>query len=428
MKGATATEKYRYGYVFGILATLILLAAGCATQPGTIRYENIDNFTSSRFGLNISNYPATDLDSTIGEISIRVPYADLIFTRSDSSFMAHYQLSMTFYADSELSESVLSRTFDRRISTRKFSQTTSNRLYDAFTESVVVKPGDYLISLRLLDLSTDVTSSREFKHTFKNFSQGEVNISDIVLHNRSDSSGVPVEVSPKPGDSLIADFYLTSKETPKDISLRLLAISTETPASLDTILTLHQLSDIQHYRVPLKTAGLEPAIYDLRLSVGEDFSETSFRMEPESGLQNNTSFDRQIGPLAYIMTRGEFDSVRNAGRELRDKLLNDFWISRSRGDTIVASAMENEFYKRTGYVDDEFGTYSLFGWQTDRGRILIVYGKPDRIENHIENFRSGPAANSLPYQVWYYSALNLRFVFVDELRNGNYELAKAGGP
>ena len=428
MKKMTATEKHNHGQYVAILATLILLAAGCATQPRNFTYETGDNFASNRLAFKILNYPCAHLDSTIGDVSVRVPYTSLIFTKNDSNFMAHYQLSMTLYHDSELTGIALSKTFDRRISTSKFSQTTSNKLYDAFTERIVVKPGTYIVSLRLSDLNTDVISSREFKYTFKNFSDGKVNISDIMLYDRSDPNGIPVELSAKRGWPLFADFYVTCKDTPTNISVRLLAKSTQTPASLDTTLALNQVSDIQHYRIPLKTAGLEPATYDLRLSVGNEFAGTSFRLEPDDRTQNGGTPDQQIGPLAYIMTRGEFDSLRNASRELRDKLLNDFWMARSRGDSIVALAMEKEFQKRIGSADEEFGTYSLSGWQTDRGRIFILYGKPDRIENHIESFRAGPAANSPPYQIWYYSTLKLRFVFVDELRNGIYQLTQTGGP
>ena len=60
-----------------------------------------------------------------------------------------------------------------------------------------MKPGKYSCVLRLLDLNTNITSSKEIEYEFKDFFRDSVNISDIVLYDRSDTSGVPVEVVKK---------------------------------------------------------------------------------------------------------------------------------------------------------------------------------------------------------------------------------------
>jgi GWxTD domain-containing protein len=279
--------------------------------------------------------------------------------------------------------------------------------------------------LRLLDLNTNITSSKELKYTFKDFFHDSVNISDIVLHDHSDTSGAPVEiVRNRPGD-LFVDFYVTSQNIPTNIFLCLIAKSVEVPTSIDTTYKLDQTSKVQRYRLPVNVSALAPAIYDLRISVKENFAETAFRISENSSPP--TGFDYEIGPLTFIMTKGEFDSLKSETAGERQNKLKDFWLLRSHGDTIVAEAMEKEFYKRVDAANAEFRVTLTPGWQTDRGKIYILYGKPDQIENHGNNFRMGPAANSPPNQVWYYNSLKLRFVFVDELRNGDYRLAKSDG-
>ena len=56
------------------------------------------------------------------------------------------------------------------------------------------------------------------------------------------------------------------------------------------------------------------------------------------------------------------------------------------------------------------------GWQTDRGRVYIIYGKPDDIQRDDTSYGTGS------YVVWYYNNLNKKFVFWDEYGFGEYQL------
>jgi len=336
--------------------------------------------------------------------------------------MAHYQLSINLHSNEGLADSGYSKTFDRKIEVSKYSQTLSTGLYDGFKDKIVVRPGKYFIGLRLLDLNTNVTSSREIEYEFKDFFRDSVDISDILLYSAPDST--PVEVVRNFNEPMFASFYLVSEEVPANLPLHLIAKSTQAPTSIDTTYELNQTSTVQHYHLPVEIKGLKSAVYNLRLSVGKKFAETSFRILRNGFSPSFAESNDSTGPLNYIMTSSEFNSVRNAKGEERENVLKSFWLGRSNDDTTVSNAMQREFYKRVEISNDQFGTQLIPGWQTDRGKIYILYGKPDRIENHLSNFRAGSGANSPPYEIWYYNSLKLRFAFVDELRNGDYRLAK----
>jgi GWxTD domain-containing protein len=77
----------------------------------------------------------------------------------------------------------------------------------------------------------------------------------------------------------------------------------------------------------------------------------------------------------------------------------------------------NEFYKRVDFVDQNYGHDRMPGWKTDRGHVYIIYGAPDNIE------RSTPSAYSQgEYEIWSYTAINKKFVFLDERGFGDYLL------
>ena len=58
------------------------------------------------------------------------------------------------------------------------------------------------------------------------------------------------------------------------------------------------------------------------------------------------------------------------------------------------------------------------GWRTDRGRVLLIYGRPDEIERF-------PFSNqNRSYEVWHFYQVQggVDFIFVDKREMGDYEL------
>lgn len=414
------SKNNRYGETIMVLIAMSFVIAGCASQS-RMSVPYMENALSSpKFDFFIVSYPYSNPDSSVADLYARIRYDNLIFIRTDSSYSAHYQLSINLYSEKGTSESRYTKIFDRQITVTKYSQTLSVNTFDSLRDRIIVKPGKYFMAFRLLDLNTNVTSSKEIEYDLRDFSHDSVSISDVVVCDSSDTASVGVIRSPK----AFAEFYITYKNVPTKISLHLIAKSTEAPTSIDTVYELNQISKVQYYQLSVTVSNLTAATYDLRVSVRNDFAETLFMIPRNKLLPALAEPDRETGPLIYIMTSGQYDSLNNAPSQEREKKLKDFWLVRSQRDTTVGEAMEKEFYKRVEAANERFGMAPMSGWETDRGRIYILCGKPDRIENHSNSFSAGPAASSAPYEVWYYDSLKLRFVFVDEFRNGNYRLAK----
>lgn len=67
---------------------------------------------------------------------------------------------------------------------------------------------------------------------------------------------------------------------------------------------------------------------------------------------------------------------------------------------------------------ERYSNYTRKGWRTDRGRVFILYGKPDEVERH-------PSEGVIkPYEIWYYYQIEngVQFVFVDKNGFSDYEL------
>lgn len=404
--------------LFGLAA----LISGCGPEMHSFAPEFKNSLFPPRFGFFIVNYPLANTDSSVSVLYTRIRYDDVVFVHSDSGFSAHYQFSINVFSDKDLTDVRYSKIVDRRITVPTYVMTNSITAFDTIRVALTLKPDKYYIVLKLYDYNTGNTSTREITHTFKNFLKSPLAISDVLLYDNVDTTGIPIDILRNRKDTLLADFYVTTKEIPDTFALHAVAKSIETPTSIDTTLTIVQHQRVQRYRLPIETQALAAGTYQLRLSVKkgkeESHSEAVFKLMRSSVPSNVAELGQEIDPLIYITTPEEIATLRKGTfKERRERFL-DFWLRRADGNKEKAVAMRAEFYRRVDYANMHLSGGLGQGWQSDRGRIYIIYGPPDQVETHQEDFTTPP------YQIWYYYNLKIEFVFLDEFGTGDYRLVQ----
>ena len=100
------------------------------------------------------------------------------------------------------------------------------------------------------------------------------------------------------------------------------------------------------------------------------------------------------------------------------RLFYSFWLKRNPKNPELAWA---EYKSKVNYVQKEYGSKLIKGYQTDRGRIYLRYGPPNDIVS--ENYDP----NAYPYEMWFYYVMgdqkNVKFVFwCKDYVSNNYEV------
>jgi GWxTD domain-containing protein len=130
--------------------------------------------------------------------------------------------------------------------------------------------------------------------------------------------------------------------------------------------------------------------------------------------------------VAYIATgeeRATFERLTTDPQ--REEFIEQFWLRRDPTPGSAGNEFKEEHYRRINYAGQRFPTASgKPGWQTDRGRIYIVYGPPDEIEAH----PSGASHTPYPFEIWRYRHVegfgdDLFITFRDRTKAGDYEIA-----
>lgn len=141
--------------------------------------------------------------------------------------------------------------------------------------------------------------------------------------------------------------------------------------------------------------------------------------------------------VAYIITNDERKAFRALKTdEERDQFIEQFWLRRDPDPDTPENEYKEEYYQRIQYANEKFAS-GIPGWKTDRGRIHVMYGKPDQIEAHPAGgpyerpyYEGGGTTSTHPFEVWWYRHIDgigsdIEIEFVDPTGSGEYRIAQS---
>ena len=138
--------------------------------------------------------------------------------------------------------------------------------------------------------------------------------------------------------------------------------------------------------------------------------------------------------VAYIITEEEKDAFKRLQTDdEREQFIEQFWLRRDPTPDTDENEFKGEHSRRIAYADEHFAS-GIPGWKTDRGRIYIMYGPPDSIEDHSSGGtytrpreEGGGDTSTYPFQQWFYRYIEgvgngITIEFVDPSMSGEFHM------
>ena len=170
--------------------------------------------------------------------------------------------------------------------------------------------------------------------------------------------------------------------------------------------------------------GLLAGRYRLRLDIQDDQTEKNtfidreffvIKEQPVDFKSNitiildameNDELNDFLDIVGYFMTESELQTLIKSDRTEQIVQIANFFEQRD----FDSETTQNEFYNRLNkylaIADQQFSTRNFLGRNTDRGRVLILYGRPKDIESYNAN------EERLSYEIWHYDDSDKGYVFI----------------
>jgi len=184
-------------------------------------------------------------------------------------------------------------------------------------------------------------------------------------------------------------------------------------------------------------------IFTLALSaftLGQDKKQDEKKnQKPKQTKETTSSFykkwvDEDVRWIITDEERKTFNSLKTD--EEREQFIEQFWLRRDPDPDTDSNEYKEEYFQRIAYSNEHF-TSGIPGWKTDRGRIYVMFGKPDQKESHPSGggydrptWEGGGRTTTYPFEIWWYRYIegvgsDVEIEFVDPTGTGEYRIARS---
>ncbi len=373
----------------------------------------------------------------------RIPNNHFVFTKDGNKYLANFRISIE--VTDTLSNHIISHIEDKSILTDKYDETTSSSNYFQDAVKFNLPPGKYILH----PVITDLNSNRDIKL----FS---VIVDLSILKNKSfyEPYIVDNELNKYGGKSILYITNFNNCIPFSDNQFNLIIPCIDTSLKEIYMRLLNNKDTIFSGEVHESfTSGIFPKVSDDKIVLDssnkilptKNFILKNFSRKLKEGilrifiLKNMNSdvtstfikdvvwFNKPftlrepkeaIKLLKYIAKESTVDSILKFDTNDYSKILFDYWKKYDPDKSSEFNPLMNEYYLRADFAIKNFSTLSgKNGSETDRGKIFIKFGKPQRIERASNKYGK-------VVEKWIYKNPFREFEFIDQNGTGDYVLNK----
>lgn len=437
--------RARYSAVLRLLAMAAFVSVASEAAAQAVFVPDFDVETTTR-RVETPDGPQARLD-----VYTAVPNTSLRFLARQNGFAASYAVTVEVYtldAAGQPEGLVVSRTFERDVTAPDYTATQDADTEDRAVQTLDVPPGRYVVEVAVEDGSSGRSFTQQLGHVVRAVGDGRVQLSDPLLLSAYDpEAGLSTPIVGGAVSTELDAFWIAYdiySEAPAEVQVtyvvteqnrvrerpsfqQLLGLAPREQADLGTPVAVSEGLSVEAGRTPaafrIDAGDLEVGDYALTVRLetfeGLALAEAEKRFSVRwMGLDSQIAdLDQAIEQLRYVAKEDEYQSIRRAGTpEQQAQMFLDFWRDRDPTPGTPRNEEMEQFYFRVAHANEHYGRFRNSGWNTDRGEVFIRFGEPDFVENHPFNY------GTKPYQIWEYSRVGRRFIFVDDNGMGDFRL------
>jgi GWxTD domain-containing protein len=395
------------------------------------------------FVLHASAFIASKKTPSI-RLTAEVPYNSLVFLKENGVFRARYSLAITIRSLDRDKEIVRTGVVEGDAVAEDYQETHSREKRSRPTREFALPPGEYSIEGVLSVKNTHIRYQRvttvivpDFLSSGLGFGTPEVlylpfarghrivrweNFDKRSEVKRTDSEMIGLNVLDSQPAVKFELFLNEDIPTPFVCSVHYEVRDAAAGRVLYGRGRASLGGDENIFILTFDAESWRPGSYAVNLHVSGDGGKLDARVTALFSLDVTRAmledyFDDTMEILALIASEAELHALYTASPQMREDEWRNFWSRRDPDPATAENEALEELLNRIRYASER---YSRFGkaWRTDRGRVFIKHGRPDKIEQAPDRINQGD------YEIWHYYGRNISFVFYTRYSGGEYRLVE----
>ncbi len=389
-------------------------------------------------------YPETNIipsDSLyLVYFSYRIPYNKIVFEKDNNVYKAGYSLSVEVV---DSSSNFIARQLDeKRITVNTFEETNNENLFAQGVIKFKIKKGRF----NIIPIFTDINSNIEMKSheipLFPDKFNSKIYYHPIIVNSKKVNNGkeeyeltnfggsIPFNESsydliiPVSDENLskLHVVMLNNKDTVTNTDISQYFTSSLSLNYNNDIITLNNSENnfqTKNFVIKNFSSKLYEGELTLIVTNGDDtkskkifnlnvrwFNKPASLMDPEYAIK----------ALKYAENENVIDSMLDENDEDYPKALFKYWAKNDPTPNTAYNPLMKEYYSRIDYAAKNFSTITgKSGVNTDRGRIFIQFGKPQKVDRYSND-------KGKIVETWFYENPKRKFIFTDLTGTGNFLL------
>lgn len=341
-------------------------------------------------------------------------YDQLSFLKKDDIYSASFNISVVF--NDSTGNQVGGDIWRNQVSATSFEETKSSSLRFASSVEFRIPPGAYRMEVKVEDLSSMRFGKIEKDILVASFGHSDMEVGGpIFLHFVSDTLTIPNPSGRYSGATRAGvRFEVYSSSSVDSFPLKTSLVDSRGKVWNSGLVMLKNMPR-QAKTVVFSVDTLPPDSYFFEVAIADTTRARWPFLVWAPFFQNTEEYLERVESLQYIATNDELKKLKEADPNERMAAYRDFWKKKDPTPSTERNEAEEEYSARINYANRYFGGLTP-GWKTDRGRVYILYGRPDDVEKR--TFEIDQPSS----EIWHYYSSGLKFVFVDEHNLGEYEL------
>ncbi len=412
--GVDIIKKYSYYFLF------TLLIFSCA---GISKINKKSKVTiESKIKVQTQYWNMTS-DSINLYTHIALPLNRFVFKKQRDHFAGEIIFTLVI-SDAENNSQIHRESWREKISEPYYENTRDPDNYFKTERNIALLPGTYKLFLNVQDedsrknwkinkkLTLDRVNYISPSLLFIKENDGQMKQVDFLIQ-KMDTIWLRTQINFPNDDTLSGPVIEKSNHIDSNKDIEFFVIHKEAIIDSGKVKITH--AGIQNlYYLPIPIIQHNKGSYKIELRYLDDKQTTSFYYGFKTKNYWTDELDEVVGVMRYILPYSEYKQLKGKDESEKWEAINIYWKEKDPSSETDENELLNELNERVRFSNKNFSIL-MHGWRSDRGRIYIIYGEPQIVD---ETYRDNRGYN---YQKWVY-ANGKEFLFIDRTMSGDYTL------